>query len=304
MFDKLRSALKGFAASIKEAVEKKELSEKDLEAPLEELMTNLVEADVAYDVAESIVAELKAKLAGSKVPRGTDVEEYVLNSLKSYITTFFNNSIDLVSEVKNKCSSGLPYVITFFGVNGVGKTTTIAKIAYMLKGSGLAPVIAAADTFRAGAQEQLKAHAERLGVAFIGGSYGADPASVAYNAINYAKSKKLCAVLIDTAGRMHVDADLMSELKKVVRVANPDLRVLVVDSLTGNDAVEQARSFNESVGIDAIILTKLDADLKGGVAISVAAVTKKPVIYVGVGQNYSDLRPFSPDYVINAIFGN
>jgi fused signal recognition particle receptor len=304
VFDKLRSALKGFAASIKEAVEKKELGEKDLETPLEELMVNLVEADVAYDVAESIVMELKTKLVGSKVPRGTDVENYVLNSLKSYIATLFSNGIDLVSEAKRKCSSGLPYVITFFGVNGVGKTTTIAKVAYMLKSSGLTPVIAAADTFRAGAQEQLRTHAERLGVAFIGGSYGADPASVAYNAINYAKNRKACAVLIDTAGRMHVDADLMSELKKIVRVANPDLKVLVVDSLTGNDAVEQAKSFNESVGIDAIILTKLDADLKGGVAISVAATTKKPVIYVGVGQNYSDLKPFSPDYIISAIFGN
>ncbi|ADL19518.1 Probable signal recognition particle protein [Acidilobus saccharovorans 345-15] len=304
MFDKLRSALKGFAASIKEAVEKKELSEKDLETPLEELMINLVEADVAYDVAESIVMELRTKLIGSKVPRGINVEDYVLNSLKSYIATLFSNGIDLVSEAKRKCSSGLPYVITFFGVNGVGKTTTIAKVAYMLKSSGLTPVIAAADTFRAGAQEQLRTHAERLGVAFIGGSYGADPASVAYNAINYAKNRRVCAVLIDTAGRMHVDADLMSELKKIVRVANPDLRVLVVDSLTGNDAVEQAKSFNENVGIDAIILTKLDADLKGGVAISVAATTKKPVIYVGVGQNYSDLRPFSPNYIISAIFGN
>ncbi len=304
MFDKLRSALKGFAASIKEAVEKKELSEKDLETPLEELMVNLVEADVAYDVAESIVMELRTKLIGSKVPRGTNVEDYVLNSLKSYMATLFSNGIDLVSEAKRKCSSGLPYVITFFGVNGVGKTTTIAKVAYMLKSSGLTPVIAAADTFRAGAQEQLRTHAERLEVAFIGGSYGADPASVAYNAINYAKNRRACAVLIDTAGRMHVDADLMSELKKIVRVANPDLRVLVVDSLTGNDAVEQAKSFNENVGIDAIILTKLDADLKGGVAISVAATTKKPVIYIGVGQNYSDLRPFSPNYIISAIFGN
>ena len=304
MFDKLKNAFKGFASSIAESIEKKELSEKDIEGPLQELFMNLIEADVAYDVADALMSELKSRLIGAKVRRGTDLEAYVTEILKSYLSSTFSvMGEELPQLVKGKCSGGgTPYVITFFGVNGVGKTTTIAKVAYLLKSHELSPVIAAADTFRAGAQEQLRLHAERLGVYFIGGSYGADPASVAFNAISYAKSKHACAVLIDTAGRMHVDADLMGELKKIVRVANPDLRVLVVDALTGNDAVEQARTFNENIGIDAIILTKLDADVKGGVAISVAAITKKPIAYVGVGQNYGDLKPFSPDYIIKLLF--
>ncbi len=302
MFEKLKSAFKDFTKSLKDVVQNKQLSEKDVEKPLDDLLISLVESDVAYDVAEQIISELRTKLVGSKVPRGTDIGNYIREMLKEEIISLMKGpTISIVDEAKSKCKSGSPLVIAFFGINGVGKTTTIAKVAHMLKSAGITPVIAAADTFRAGAQEQLKYHAERLNVPFIGGSYGSDPASVAYNAITFAKSRGLCAVLIDTAGRMHIDANLMNELKKIVKVASPDLKILVVDALTGNDAVEQAKQFDAAIGIDAIIVTKIDADPKGGTTLSVAAVTRKPIIMLGTGQNYEDLVGFKPEQLADSM---
>jgi fused signal recognition particle receptor len=211
---------------------------------------------------------------------------------------------DLVEEAKRLCSEGKgPLKIVFLGVNGVGKTTTIAKIAYLFKKSGMTPVIAAADTFRAGAQEQLKIHASRLGIPIVTGRYGADPASVAYDAVAHASSKGFCVVLIDTAGRMHTDRDLVDELRKIIRVVKPHYKVLVLDALTGNDAVEQARFFDEAVGVDMVILTKIDADAKGGGALSVAYSIRKPIAYVGVGQDYGDLKRFDAEWFIERILG-
>ena len=210
--------------------------------------------------------------------------------------------LDLVAEARSRSPEN-PLRIVFFGVNGVGKTTTIAKFAYMFRRNGITPVIAAADTYRAGAQEQLRRHAEKLGVPFIGGRYGADPASVVYDAIEYARARGYRVILADTAGRMHTDRDLMEELRKITRVAKPDYRALVVDALTGNDAVEQARFFDGAVGIDFIVLTKVDADVKGGTALSVAAVTGKPILFVGTGQRYEDLELFDPKRYAEKIVG-
>ncbi len=296
VFNKLRRALKKFVDSVTEVVATKTISEEDLEPLLEELLIELAESDVALEVAEEITSKLRERLVGSKVPRGTDLRQHLIKALGDVLVEILSRGyrrLDLVAEARQRSPSN-PLRIVFFGVNGVGKTTTIAKFAYMFKRAGVTPVIVAADTFRAGAQEQLRRHAEKLGVPFIGGRYGADPASVVYDGIEYARARGYRVVLADTAGRMHTDSDLMEELRKIVRVAKPDYKALVIDALTGNDAVDQARFFDEAVGIDFIVLTKVDADVKGGTAISVAAVTGKPILFMGVGQGYEDLEPFEP----------
>ena len=296
VFNRLKRAFKKFVDSVSEVVATKTISEKDVEPLLEELLVELAESDVAFEVAEEITSKLRERLVGAKVPRGTDLRKHLLKTLGDVLVEILSRGykpVDLVAEARSRSPEN-PLKIVFFGVNGVGKTTTIAKFAYMFRRAGVTPVIVAADTFRAGAQEQLRRHAEKLGVPFIGGRYGADPASVVYDGIEYARARGYRVVLADTAGRMHTDSDLMEELRKIVRVAKPDYKALVVDALTGNDAVEQARFFDEAVGIDFIILTKVDADVKGGTAISVAAVTGKPILFMGVGQGYEDLEPFEP----------
>jgi fused signal recognition particle receptor len=196
-------------------------------------------------------------------------------------------------EKKHKARE--PFVMAFVGINGTGKTTTIAKMAKMLTKKGYSVVLSCSDTYRAGSIEQLEEHGKRLGVRMIRHTYGADPAAVAYDAISHAKAHGVDVVLIDTAGRIQTDRNLMNELAKVKRVITPDLTVLVVDALTGNDAVMQAEEFNNSVGVDATILTKVDADVKGGSALSVTYVTKKPIIFIGMGQSYEDIEPFNPE---------
>ena len=296
MFDRLRRAFQAGVERLREKVAYREIREEDIADVLDELFITLVEADVAYEVAEDIIEGLKSQLVGSRVKRGEDLESLVKQYLRRKLLDILDGpGPDIVEEASRRRPGERPLVVVFLGVNGVGKTTTIAKVAYKLKEAGITPVLAAADTFRAGAQEQLAVHAERLGVPLVRGRYGADPASVAHDAIGYAMARGYRVVLVDTAGRMHVDYDLMGELRKIVRVSKPDLRILVVDSLTGNDAVEQARRFGEEVGYDAIILTKADADVKGGTAISVTAVSRRPISYLGVGQSYKDLVRFNPE---------
>jgi fused signal recognition particle receptor len=204
---------------------------------------------------------------------------------------------DLLKLVKQK----KPYVICFVGVNGSGKTTSIAKVAHLLKQNGHSVVIAAADTFRAAAIDQLQLHADKLNVKLIRHDYGSDPAAVAFDAIKHAEAAKKDVVLIDTAGRLHSNTNLMDEMKKIMRVAKPDLKLFVGESITGNDCIEQARQFDTAVGIDGIILAKADVDEKGGAAISVSYVTRKPIFYLGIGQEYSDLQQFDKDKLIASI---
>ncbi len=302
MFNKLRNTLKKLAKGLADAITTRTLSEDEIEALMEDYIIELVESDVSYEAAQYIVSKLKERLIGHKIPRFRNVNDIVRQELSNLILEILKkvetefNIVNEVEKVKDP-----PYRMVFFGVNGVGKTTTIAKIAYMLKRNNITPVIVAADTYRAGAQEQLKIHANRLGVPFIGGKYGADPASIAYDAIQYARSRGYRAVLIDTAGRMHTDVDLMNELRKIVKVVKPHAKVLILDSLVGNDALEQARFFENAVGIDYIILTKLDADVKGGTALSVAYSVSKPIIYVGIGQKYQDLAPYKADEIARKI---
>ncbi|MCA1813367.1 MAG: signal recognition particle-docking protein FtsY, partial [Halobacteriales archaeon] len=196
-----------------------------------------------------------------------------------------------------------PVKVMFVGVNGTGKTTTIARLAHRLKQNGYTSVLAAGDTFRAGAIEQISLHSDRLGLTIVKHNAGADPAAVAHDAIQHALSRRKDVVLIDTAGRMQTNLNLMAEMKKIHRVAKPDLVIFVGDALAGNDAVEQAKKFDEAIGIDAAILTKVDTDSKGGAALSIAHAVGKPILFLGVGQDYDDLIPFDPDWVVARIFG-
>ncbi|MBR9703298.1 signal recognition particle-docking protein FtsY, partial [Candidatus Woesearchaeota archaeon] len=189
----------------------------------------------------------------------------------------------------------------FIGVNGSGKTTTLAKIANLLQEEDMRVIMAASDTFRAAAIDQLQEHADNLGVKLITQGYGADPAAVAFDAIKHAKAKFADVVMIDTAGRLHSNTNLMAELEKVIRVAKPDLKIFIGESITGNDCIEQAKEFDRLVGIDAIILSKADVDEKGGAAISVSYVTGKPILYLGTGQSYGDLTPFDKEKIIRSL---
>ncbi|AFL94234.1 signal recognition particle GTPase [Thermococcus cleftensis] len=299
MFGKLKEKLGSFV----EKVSQTEISEKDVENALWDLEIELLEADVALETVEELKERIKEKLVGQKVKIGTNkkaiVEEAVREAVLEVLTP--EKRIDLLEMIRSKEEK--PFVIAFVGFNGSGKTTTIAKLAHWLKKNGLSVVIAASDTFRAGAIEQVEEHAKRVGVKVIKHSYGADPAAVAYDAIQHAKARGVDVVLIDTAGRNELNRNLMDEMKKIVRVTKPDLVIFVGDSLAGNAVVEQAKQFNEAVKIDGVILTKLDADARGGAALSISHAIGAPILFVGVGQGYDDLKPFDEKWFVERIFG-
>ena len=283
-------------------VTKKTISEKDIDDILFELEMALLESDVALEVAEKIINSVKEDLVGKKIRRRSDVAEFTKEALKKAISEILGvETRDLKEMAENAKKSGEPLKIMFVGVNGTGKTTTIAKIATYFINEGFTPVIAAADTFRAGAIEQISHHAENIGVKIIKHKKGADPAAVAYDAVDHAKAKGKEIVLIDTAGRMQTNVNLMDEMKKIQRVVKPDLIIYVGDSLTGNDAVEQAMKFNDAVGVDGIILTKADADAKGGAALSIGYVISKPILFLGVGQSYGDIMEFKPEWMVEQL---
>ena len=299
MFEKLKSGLSGLVNKIT----KTELKAEKLHPVLSDFKLNLIENDVAFPVAELICNEMEKRLDGVQVKRLEDRRKVVKANLRDVLleTMLINDGIDLLTVIEEKREKGEPCVIVFVGINGTGKTTTIAKFAQFLMKKGYSVVLACGDTYRAGSIEQLEEHAKRLGVRMIKHKYGADPAAVAYDTVNHAKAQGINVVLIDTAGRMQTNRNLMNELAKIKRIANPDLTILTVDSLTGNDAVMQAEEFHKSVGIDATILTKVDADVKGGSALSVTYVTKKPILFIGIGQNYDDLEKFEPERFVQMI---
>ena len=283
----------------------KTISEKDVDDILFELELALLEGDVAMEVADQIVQSVKEDLVGRKIKRRSDLADYTREALKNAISEILvvegPNLEELVQKAKK---TGEPLKIMFVGVNGTGKTTTISKIADYYVKEGYTPVIAASDTFRAGAIEQISYHAENVGVKIIRHQKGADPAAVAYDAVEHARARNKELVLIDTAGRMQTNVNLMDEMKKIQRVVKPDLAIFVGDALTGNDAVEQARKFNDAVGVDGIILTKADADAKGGAALSIGHVINKPILFLGVGQGYGDIMEFHPDWMVEQVLGD
>jgi fused signal recognition particle receptor len=299
MFEKLKSGLKGLVNKVTTT----ELKSENLRPILSEFKISLAENDVALPVAERICDEMEKRLDGVQVKRLEDRKGIVEKNLREVLLEIMltNNKIDLLKAVEEKRRKSEPFVIAFVGINGTGKTTTIAKVARFLNKKGYSVVLGCSDTYRAGSIEQLEEHSKRLGIRMVKHKYGADPAAVAYDAIEHAKAHGINVVLIDTAGRMQTNQNLMNELAKVKRVVNPDLTILTVDSLTGNDAVMQAEEFHKSVGIDATILTKVDADIKGGSALSVTYVTKKPILFIGVGQRYDDLEEFVPEEFVQMI---
>ncbi len=292
MFEKLKHGLSGLVDKIATT----ELKAENLRPILSNFRLNLIENDVAVAVADHICEEIEKRLDGVQVKRLEDRKEIVRKNLQEILLTILTTTetIDLLEKVEEKRSANEPYVIVFVGINGTGKTTTIAKVAQLLMKNRHSIILACSDTYRAGSIEQLEEHSKRLGVRMIKHKYGADPAAVAYDAINHARAHGVSAVLIDTAGRIQTDRNLMNELAKIKRVINPDLTILTVDALTGNDAVMQAEEFHKSVGIDGTILTKVDADVKGGAALSVTYVTGKPIVFIGTGQKYEDLEGFNP----------
>ncbi|MHA2026513.1 MAG: signal recognition particle-docking protein FtsY [Candidatus Thorarchaeota archaeon] len=294
MFEKLRGAID---TAVTKATTK-ELSEKNLADAVWELQMVLIQNDVAVEVAEHICELTKQKLLGSRTGRLGNISKFfktaILDSILEVLTP--EHPVDPIEFATEKKQKGEPTTILFVGVNGTGKTTTLAKLASVFKEKGFTVVIAAGDTFRAGSIEQLEKHAERLDIRVIKQDYGSDAAAIAYDAVAHAKARHIDIVLIDSAGRMQSNKNLLEEMKKIVRIAEPDLKVFVGDALAGNDALSQAKEFHKAIGIDGAILTKVDADPSGGAALSIAFVTGRPVIYVGVGQNYDDLRKFDPEW--------
>ena len=301
MFEKLKSGLEDFL----DKISKTELNEKSIDSLIEDLKLILIQNDVAFTVAESICDQLREQLNALEVKRFGDHLTEAKTILRDILqkTLVDNGKENLFDIIKRKQEKKEPAIIVFIGINGTGKTTTIAKLAHLLIKKDFTTILACADTYRTGSIEQIEEHARRLGVKTIKHTYGSDAAAVAYDTINYAKAHGTDSVLIDTAGRMQTNRNLIDEMKKIIRIAKPDLTLLVIDALTGNDAAEQAAIFSKTVSINGIILTKLDADAKGGSAISVSSITGKQVLFMGVGQEYDDLLPFEPNFILNRILG-
>jgi fused signal recognition particle receptor len=279
----------------------KKITEATLDDVLDELEIVLLQSDVALPVVERLRKNLHKELEGRKLRLGSDTEGAIKQALEHSIREILNRpAIDLVHVIQ--AQSPKPYIVLFVGVNGTGKTTTVAKLAGWLRDRGMSVVIAAGDTFRAGAIEQLLVHGERLGIRVIRQQEGSDPAAVAFDAVEHARAKHVDVVLIDTAGRQHTNENLIQEAKKIRRVVEPHLTLFVGDALSGNDVTEQAKLFQSALGVDGLILTKLDADAKGGAALSATYVTKRPIVFVGLGQGYADLQPFDPDWMVRRLF--
>ncbi len=275
------------------------IGEQEVADLLEELELSLLEADVAYEVSLEVSSQLKSRLVGMKVPKG-EVEGRTKETVRQVLESVMDSDrkFDFINRIR---SLAKPAKILFVGPNGAGKTTSMAKVARMLLNSGMTVVFSASDTFRAAAIEQTEVHAGRLGIKAIKSKYGADPASVAFDAINFARANAVDVVLIDSAGRQDTNANLLSELKKIARVCQPDLKIYVGESIGGNSIIEQIKAFHEAIGIDGAILTKMDCDAKGGTAISVAKAAGIPVLFLGMGQEYADLVPFDAGKIAREI---
>ncbi|WXG40587.1 MAG: signal recognition particle-docking protein FtsY [Candidatus Freyarchaeum deiterrae] len=301
MFDKFKTSL----GKVVEKLSTKELSDKSLDEVLWDLQLTLIQNDVSVKVAELIANDVKKELMGERVGRFENTRERVNAALEKAIYNVLSSkqNIDIFQMAKEKKSEKKPLTIVVVGINGTGKTTTIAKLAYAFQKNGFNCVLAAADTYRAGSIEQIEKHAKNLGIRVIKHDYHSDAASVAFDAVKHAEARNINVVLIDTAGRIQTNVNLLDEMKKIIRIVNPDIKIFIGDALTGNDAVDQAEKFNEAIQFDASIIAKVDADTKGGVALSISYATKKPIIFVGTGQKYSDLEPFNPEWFTNKILG-
>ena len=260
----------------------------------QEITEILLSSDVSLETADAIVELMRQRLSGIKKVEMNNFRMALRDSMAEIINAA-GNAPELLNQPKK------PYVILFLGINGTGKTTTIAKVANYMKLHGKRIVIAASDTFRAGAIEQISILAERVGVPIIKHAQGSDPSSVAFDAIDHGRARNLDYVLIDSAGRMQTNRNLMEEMKKIKRVSKPDLTILVLDAMIGQDAISQAESFFKEVGYDAIILTKMDTDARGGAIFSILHQLRKPVMFIGTGQGLDDMIKFDPEWYLSRI---
>ncbi len=277
------------------------IDEDDLESHLHDLEFGLLGSDVELEVTEEILDGVEENLVGETRRRLSSTGDMVRDALRESLYDVISvGQFDFDQRVQD---ADKPVVIIFTGVNGVGKTTTIAKLSHYFEQQGLSSVLANGDTFRAGANEQLEKHADNLGKKIISHEQGSDPAAVIYDAVEYAKANDIDVVLGDTAGRLHTDDGLMDQLSKIDRVINPDMTVFVDESVAGQDAVNRAREFNNAASIDGTILTKADADTQGGAAISISHVTGKPILFLGTGQDYDDLERFEPEEIVDSLLG-
>ncbi|HEX9318370.1 MAG TPA: signal recognition particle-docking protein FtsY [Nitrososphaeraceae archaeon] len=299
MFEKLKKAFSELSKNFGQ----KKISAKDIETICDEMLLSLIESDVAEEVALKIIEDIKSELLLSNVER-KDSQDHINSILMVLLRNLFASSQKrkIIKEIMEKKKSKLgPYVIVFLGINGTGKTTTVAKFANLLRKKELSVLMAAADTHRAGAIEQLSQHGTNLGIKIISQRYGADPSAVARDAVEHARKNYIDAVLIDTAGRIQTSKNLMEEINKITRVIKPDFSIFVGDSLSGNDTVNQAKQFFQYTNFDGTILTKSDADAKGGAAISVVQITNRPVLFLGTGQNYDDLVEFDAEKFLTSL---
>jgi len=302
LFEKLKKIFSETAKTLGQ----KSISKKEIDSIFDELQISLMENDVAQEIVDELTTNIKNEIQNLKLERSEDSEQVITTKLYSFLSDLFlstNNKPDIIQSIlEKKRSKAGPYSIIFLGINGTGKTTTVAKFCKLLRDHGVSVVLAAADTHRAGAIEQITHHGNNLNVKVITQRYGADPSAVARDALEHARKNYIDAVLIDTAGRMQTSKNLMEEVSKIIRVIKPDMKIFIGDSLAGNDTVNQAREFFEYTNYDGSILTKSDADSKGGAAISIAYLTRKPILYLGVGQGYDDLTEFDYDAFLDSIF--
>ena len=301
MFERLR----GHFSNLYDKITKSELRGKDLDKVLDEFHMTLLESDIALPAADYIRDQLKLRIEQLQFARFSDPRGQVRGILQEILLSVLEKPgrVDFFRLVEEKKKKGEQLIVVFVGVNGTGKTTSIAKLAHILQKKRYSVILAAGDTYRAGSIQQLEEHARRIGVKTIKHDYGADAAAVAFDAVNYARAHGVNVVLIDTAGRMQTNKNLLEEMRKIVRVTKPDLTVLVVDALTGNDALEQGKVFGGAVKIDGIILAKLDADVKGGSSISLSYILGRPVLLVGTGQGYDDLEAFQAKEIVRNMTG-
>tara|TARA_B100000029_G_scaffold121071_3_gene114439 strand:- start:4111 stop:5010 length:900 start_codon:yes stop_codon:yes gene_type:complete len=298
MLDKVKNAVSNLS---KIAVEK-QISEKELDKVMENLTIELLESEIPFDLVDQISENIKKQMIEKKFARSDEFKEIIKNEFTSTIKDIFQKveDIDLIQLIKTKETK--PFKILIVGINGSGKTTTVAKIGHLLKENNISSVIVAGDTFRSGAIEQIKEHANRLDLKLISQKYGSDPAAVARDGVEYSKTHSIDAVIIDTSGRVQTNSNLMQEVLKIKNVVEPDFTIFIGDSLAGNDLVSQTQEFFKYTEFNGSILTKVDADVKGGAILSILSETGKPIIYIGTGQEYKDLEKFNEERFLSGLF--